>query len=395
MNQKKILAHTLTAGVLMIAAVSSHAQARSLTLNPPAAGDLHADALTQPPAMPLANERRESVSFSWVVPVLATDAVRAPHEAVSRSFTQRVSAKAFAQGVTIVTDAPGAVLRVSASKGRLDAERLFVGANGRRQTLAAMTDQLVNTDDLRAAGMDGAASVIGARLTSAAGEMRLSYDGALADDTAITISVLDRNSATTLAVQSQADHFADGSVAAVSTAWKGADRRIDWSGHAVSPDGRTYPLVFDRDGRGTLATRAAPATVPGLWEWRIRGVDAHGLVRDASTAFAMSPPVARLGEQVQVTSGRAGTDVTVHVHVSAEGRYEVRGTLTDDSGSGQAVIAARAQWLSPGSSTLTLSFAASDLKRAGLRGTLRLTDLTLSDQSRMSVQGRRAHALTF
>ncbi|MEO1576299.1 MAG: DUF4785 domain-containing protein, partial [Pseudomonadota bacterium] len=258
MNYTTILTPALLSSALLLAAMPAQAQVRAMTLKPPAAGDLHAATLTEPPAMPLANERRETVSLSWVAPMLASTEASAPYEAVSRSFTQRVSAKAFAQGVDIVTDAPGAVLRVSASKGQLDAQRVFVSSNGRRQALDAMADQLVNSDDLRAAGLGGAATVIGARLASANGPMRLSYDGALSDDTVITVSVLDRGSTTTLSVQSQSDHFANASVAAVATSWQGATSRIQWSGQAVSPDGRTYALSFDRDGRGTLATRAAP-----------------------------------------------------------------------------------------------------------------------------------------
>lgn len=377
----------------MAAATVASAQVRSTTLNAPGASDLRPGELVEAPSGPMANTRRETVSLSWVTTLSADPLVASPYQAISRSSLQRVSATALNRGVTIVTDAPGAVLRVSASAGGLDPERVVLSAGGREQSLRDVSDQLVNADNLRAAGMDSKALVFGARLSGVNGAMQLRYDGALDDTATYLVSVLDKNSATAAAVQSESDQFQVASNAAVNAAWQGADGDIRWSGHAFAPDGRTYELSFDSNGRGTLVGATATSTRPGLWEWRVRGVDSRGLVRDATTAFAMTPAVARLAERVIVARGLASTDMTFDVEVRSAGRYEVRGVLTDERGA-QAVVAARAQWLKPGVTAVTISFDAADIKAARLVGPLRLRDLTLTDQSRMSVQERRADALT-
>ncbi len=384
----------MTAG-LVLATMTAHAQVRSLSLRAPAAGDLVAGELVEAPPMTLVNERREAVSLSWVSTMAPASNMAAPFEAVSRSAVLHVDAAALKNGVPLVTDAPGAVVRLSAASGGLDPSRVFVELGGQRQALAAVSDQLVNADDLRAAGMDGGTAVVGARLTASAGPMRLIYDGTLKAQSGYTLSVFDRNSTTALSLQSASDHFrgAQGEQgAAVQARFDGADTDVTWHGLAVSPDGKQYPLTFDRSGRGTLKRRVAPAASAGLWEWRVRATDSRGLVRDARTAFAMAPAVAGLAPQADVAVGLAATDITLTVEVRSAGRFEVRGVLTGRAG-GQAVVAAHARWLEPGQTRVVLSFDVNDIKAAALRGPLRLSRLTLTDQSRMSVQELRTNAL--
>ena len=388
----------LILSALCVISTATVAAQTSVSLKAPAAGDIRPTELVEPPAMALHNNRREAVSVSWVSPWAGSSAERVPFEAVSRSSVRRVPAKALVRGIELVTDAPGAVLRVSTSSGTLDAQKLMLTADGRRQPLTAMSDQIVDQDDLRAAGLDGAATVVGARLSEqlAGGVLRLSYEGEMAEGAVVVLSILDRNSDTQLAVQSASDHFARAERAYAQVDWLGSSADgVSWSGMAVSPDGREHALIFSDDGVARMADSSAPSGAAGLWEWRIEGVDARGVHRSARTAFALSPAVARLAERASVARTDGGVTVTVTVQANAAGRYEVRGVLVGASKAGQAVVGASAQWLEAGTSTLTLHFDAAHLKAAGLDGPLALRDLTLMDQSRMSLQERRGDALTF
>ncbi|MEM6640677.1 MAG: DUF4785 domain-containing protein [Pseudomonadota bacterium] len=392
MHYRISLSLLVMSGVLLSA--PAEAQRRAVTLNAPSTGDLHATVLTDRASQPVINARRETVALSWVARATSGQGTRGAHRAESRHYTQRVRGDALAKGVELYTAAPGAVVRVSASKGRLDPLAFSVVSNGRRQTLAAVSDQLVDADNLRAAGLDSAATSVGARLTGASGHIGLRYDGQLDADAEVVVSVFDRQSNIVATAQSRADQFFDAANASVAVTWPGATGPVRWRGAAVSPDGRRYTLSFDDSGNGRMTQRVAPASAPGLWEWRVTGTDANGVVRDVSTAFTLTTAVAKLGEQVRIIRTPGGIDITVPVDVGVEGRYEVRAALTDGGTGGASVIAARAEWLAPGRSEITLRFAADHLKGAGLSSTMVLGDLTVTDQSRMSVQARRRHALT-
>lgn len=387
-------------GVAVTALAQDDALARAYVLNDISAGDLHATTLVEAPATPLVNTRRETVATSWQAANPARNAVPQPWVAQSRSYDRLLTGAALTNGIEVVVDAPGALLRLSSADRdvRLNAGRWFVEAEGQRRALETLSDQLVSGDDLRAAGLDVASGTLGLRLSRAVapGPLRLVYDGALARDATFLLSVFDKNSTSLLNVQSQRDQFASAKTAAVQATFLRGDAplRATLSGFAEAPDGSRYPLTFDGDGIGTLGGPVKPVAVQGLWQWQVDAVTRDGLQRSARTAFALAAPVARFDERIRVLRTADSLQIVLGIEARSAGRYEASAMLVGKDAT-QGVIAATAGWIEAGTGELTLSFDAQQLKAAGIGAPVALHDLTLRDQSRMSVQERRADALTF
>ena len=393
-------------GALLSAPLTA-AQTRSLTLDAAAATDLRPGALMTAPDVPLANDNRETVAFSWETnDAPATLEQPEPFTAHSREFQRTVTAAALARGVTVTTDGAGAVIRLSSAAPGvlLDPDRLTLEfGDGRRVSAAAASDQLVSSDDLRAAGMAAPSAALGLRLAPAfgGGDVVLRYDAALPDNAPVTVWVLDRNSDTVLSARSAAGQFmsvADARARVELLSAATGHGAFTVNGTAVAPDGTSHALRIGRDGQARFASPQSVQWQPGLWEWRFHAKTRSGIERIARTAFAMSVPVARFDDSVLVQFDRGELRVALGAEVKTAGRYEARATLLATDASGKrvpAMVGAVAGWLEPGGGVLTMRFDAGALKSRGLRAPYELQHLSLADQSRMGLLELRARALTF
>ncbi|MFK8017613.1 MAG: DUF4785 domain-containing protein [Gammaproteobacteria bacterium] len=398
----KTLKHVLS---LALIGVVSTSFAQSLSLGPAARSDLRPAVLSEAPAMPLANERRETVAFSWPATGAQAESA-APHIADSRSYQTTVSGAALAKGVSLATTAPGALIRVSSSDrgALLDLDALTVTlATGRTVSARAASDQLVSGDDLRAAGFATDPRSVGMRLADELGAGVFQLRSQAADaDAQVLIEVFDRNSDVVLSVQSAAEQFFAGSRPSASVALQEAGNAMTWrsaTGFVVAPDGQRYASTLARTGdSATLQVTAPLEASSGLWEWHVAVVSDSGITRHVRTAFATAYPVARFDNSVTVAQTKDALRVTLGVEASSAGRYEARATLMATDASGQlqpAMVGAVANWLESGSGVLTLEFDAAALKSQGLRSPFAVRDLRLTDQSRMGVLETRGAGVTF
>lgn len=401
----KIIALKGLFGCLSIG-IASVALAQSLSLGAVSDSDVRPAQLRVAPTMPLANERRETVAFSWS----STDtsvARSAPYVAISRSYQRTVRGAALAKGVALTSTAPGALIRVSSSDRRaaLNLDNLnVVLATGRSVSARAASDQLVSGDDLRAAGLAADPRSIGLRLAPelGAGEFRLQSAAAIDPEAQVLIDVFDRNSDLLLSVQSAAEQFFTGTHPEARIALTRAGSGQAWrsiSAVVVGPNGQRHAANVDMaSGDAVLRTKTPIEAATGLWEWHVWAISDTGVERQVRTAFAAAHPVARFDNSATVQRADQDVQIALGVQVSTPGRYEARGTLLATDASGQqrvAMIGAVASWLEPGSDVLTLAFDTTQLKRHGLSAPYALADLQLTDQSRMGVLETRRKGVTF
>ena len=119
------------------------------------------------------------------------------------------------------------------------------------------------------------------------------------------------------------------------------------------------------------------------------------MLRDARTAVMVSLPTARFTGEAEVLRRDGGMVFQMPVETAAAGRYELRGTLYGSDPSGELkpmAIAHGAQVVSAGSGVLELRFTP-DVMNPALSAPYALRDLSLSDQSRMSLSEQRREAL--
>lgn len=397
------------AGACM-ALLTAPLQAQSYTLKEAADGDLQAQKLSVAPAMTLANESRDAVSFSWDVAAGETLAAQPlVFEARSHEFSVEVSGVELNRGVSIVTDGVGAVVRISSigkNSTQLDMRDITLGgAGGQRYAGGAGIDQLVNGDDLRAAGLPVGGRMLGFRLRESlgAGGLTLSSGAAHAADERFLLSVLDRNGTTELNLATGSDSYlAANEVRATASLTTGrakssVERASAW---LVSPDGTRLPAGVARSGSEIAASARLPADAArsdGLWELHVSAVGQNGVRRDVKTAFAVATPAAGFDGSVTLARTAAGLHFDLGARVASAGRYEARAVLFGTTSAGEArpvQVAATADWLEAGSATLGLRFDAEALKRTGVSAPFELRHLALLDQSRMAVLERRQLALS-
>lgn len=172
------------------------------------------------------------------------------------------------------------------------------------------------------------------------------------------------------------------------------------AGLITAPDGRSFDLEFSIDKSGRASARfVLPADAGGgLEPWEIHAFGATGkgqVLRDARTTVMVGVPSARLAGSIDVEQDKDTLRFVLPVETAAAGRFELRGTLFGTDADGQLrpmAIAHAADVLPAGQGRLEMRFPA-EVRNPKLGAPYALRDLSLSDQTRLSLNEQRQEAL--
>ena len=363
---------------------------------------------------------RAPVSVSWALPASKPiNAAPTPYQRVSRQFLINASGAQLQRGVALPLTAAGDIVRISPlgkDSAAVDASHVQLVSGGRTLAASQASQVLATGVQMQQAGMpiQSGSTVFKLADTVKAGAARVMAAGAKGN---YLIQVYEPKSpfAMTLA----ADHatrlagqpvqftvaFAKPATQVIGVVRSPTASLDRVTGVIAAPDGWSENVRFARAANGSyvanVALPAAHAGERGLWEIHAfaRGHGGGGaILREATNAFAVVLPTARLDAQaVRVAPGAGrGVNVDVGIDVGAASRYAVSGVLYGHAANGQLAPAAYAQsaaWLQPGHDVpIRLAFSATALAKSGLAGPYQLRDVSLADQVQLGVLDRRGVA---
>jgi len=392
MRNPYVSAATLAAGTMLMSLAVQAAQ----PLLPVGARDQVPTRLVSLPA-PAGQFERLPVSFSWRLDPHSALSDPAPHIAESREYWQTVEGVELQQGVALKTTAPGAVIRISPSRGSLplDAVDVRIKGNGK----AARLEHVANADALQAAGMDVDAGTAVVKLANENGAGAYSLQAANARGRYV-VHVFEPASDVVLKAQAGRQHVLGGETLTVSMELSRGGRSVpaQAEGLLVAPDGSSRPISVVRDAAGAFNARvrlpAQASTAPGLWELQVFA-NGDGISRDARTAFGVAAPTAKLGGDVTVDASQLRVDVPLLA--GSPGRYEIRGTLYATASDGSLAPVSQAHsaaWFERGKGTLVLAFERGHVP-SGYGAPFEVRQLELADQTRLAPLESRGRAVRF
>jgi len=387
--------------VLVVAALSASAQAASLL--PAGANDQVPTALAAPHAKALtATLDRVPVRVSHALDSKsALDTAPAPYAAQSREFWSDVGETELRSGVRFNTTAPGAVVRLSpqcCANAALYPAGGLVRANGRTLSAGEASMAVADAKALRSAGMAVPEGTLAFRLAGAtSGEVEIAAPHAQGR---YLVHVFEPASALVLSLTADRDTVLAGTRLTFRTGVTGANLKLA-SGIVNAPDGFSADLAFTRNADGTFSATFTPDAAhrngPQLWEAHVFTASSSGqsnVLRDATTAFAVSEATARFAGSAQFEQRADGLRVTFDVATAAASRYQVSAVLYGTGADGAlhaAALAQSAAWVSGSRGNIELGFDAATL--SGLHAPYELRDLRLLDQASMALIERRERGL--
>lgn len=352
---------------------------------------------------PLANTNRTPVQFSQLLQPGESIALgEAAAEVASRSYYQRVTANELTRGVDIITQAPGAVVRLTPigarsdkAKGKLRTSDLEISRAGGNPVALERSGAIVADQAELSAGQPELFDDTLAFTTPQAmgqGRFKLRNKGKAVGDQDYMIHVFDKASDSNLKVTSARQHaFASETVSGSITLENAAIRKgARISAHLAGPNGQRIDLATNQSGDAVAFSGALPENVqfnPGeLWRavvsYRETGGEAP-LFRDAELALAA-------GEKTAVLKGASSADeiLTIRANIMKAGRYEARAWIYarhGDLAEAPAMLAQTAAWLEPGEQALSLNVDRAALAAAGFAPPYKVKQMQLIDQSRLMV----------
>lgn len=353
---------------------------------------------------------RQPAHFAWPLAAEDTLSAPAPHVARSREYFVRVTGAELMRGIPVFTTAPSALLRINperaaATASTLDAEAISITRSGGLALRGgAAMDQIANARQLEQAGAPFPTGTLAFRLRSELGAGRLTLTAAAGVDAEVryVVHVFDRASTIEVELSTSRQAYLAGeplSVRLGATNGREALALAETTAYALAPSGRSWPLSFQRASDGgyhaQLPLEASEGGWGGLWEVKVstHGTDGGAtFLRNASTAFAVTAPTARITNGLAAQLDKAGLALSVPVEVAAASRYAVRAVLfgTNDAGELKPLAAVEsAAWLEAGSGTIALPFDRALLERSGLAAPYELRQVELFDQHRFGLLQRQ------
>lgn len=354
---------------------------------------------------PLQNNSHEAVSFSWpVTNVLDSKLSRTPYVGKSRGYWMRVTDNELKKGINLDTSKPGILVKISPLDGGvgINPNQLEIDDNkGRRFQSTEALKQVVTAEKLATAGTPFPKGTSSFRLSAAHGMGRfiLRAPNIKSSGKHYHVQVEEDGSDVVLNLKSDEASYLYGQNLRIHSRLfdsKGELQIQNLSGYLYSPAGKSVPLSFKRNGKGSftasLVSLEAPATGTGLLEAH---VVAQGLVngvkvrRNVKTVFAYTVPQARFsGNVTPINLADKTLAAALDIEVGHAGRYEVRGVLYGKDRQGQQspiMVSSTAAWLEAGKGSLNLKFDNTLLSASGLTRPYEVRDLQLLDQSRMGM----------
>ena len=390
-------------------AVACGAQAQTFELKRGAA-DLVPDTLVAAKSMPAGGaQETRAVHFAWALEADAALTQAAPHHAESREFWTQLDASQAKSGWDFTPTTDGALVRISlrqSGKARsLAASDLQLRVDGQVRDAASVIEHLAGDAELKSVGTHFSEGTVVFQLAKGLAGKRIGV--ALPDSASSALMhVLEPDSPVSMALAADRIQALPGGRIVLDAGFMDGDKKLPagrMAGLVTAPDGRSFDVDFrvDKSGRATASFQLPEDAIGGMEPWEIHVFGAAKLgrgqqvLRDARTAVMVSLPSARLLGVAGLKRKDGGLNFDLPVEVAADGRFEVRGTLHGTDKSGQLrpmAIAHGADVLKAGAGTLALRFPA-DVLNAKLGAPYALRDLSLSDQTRLSLNEHRHEAL--
>lgn len=349
-------------------------------------------------AAPGSHQETQPLRMSWVLPTDSVITAQQPFVRESKEYWTTVSASALSKGAIIRTTSTGAVVRLSpigpVQNNLLDPLSVEVRAHGESFLRGKGFANAANVAELNASGAAFSAGTVAFTLKAevGSGAIEIVLPNARQD---YLVHVFEPNSTQVLSLTTDRLIAMHGSMLKVIARMNKGDAVDAIEGSIVSPAGVQSELSFKRQRDGSYVANVrhdgVSGAADGLWEIHAFASGKGGDVqRDARTAIASAAPRAKLAGSGSNQRDRNGAlHVKLETQVGASGRYELRGTLYGvDKRTGvvrPAAMAHAAAVLDSGSQSLELVYDAKTMREAGVRAPFQVRELTLIDQSSLSV----------
>jgi hypothetical protein len=384
---------------------------------PSITGDtVYSDVIAMPSAKAQPHHESQAVSFTW----LASDADMAswqapqPQAQSSKSYWQEVKGSELAQGVSVYTTVPGALVRLSApsSDKGIGTSAIQVLSQGVLLEQGNGLSALADAEALKATGAPFSDGTIAFQLAENAGSgvFQIRAEHAVKSDATYLLQVHEPNSPVSLSLSTDRLIAMHGDLLKVQAqmAEGVALSNMQMTGFVTSPGGDLFPVSFKAAGDGrfhadlAMDVLSANAGQPGeLWEVHAVAsakMDGLPVFRDVRTAFTAAVPTAALGSNAQVLNDGESLSIPVTINTASKSRFELRATLfgTDANGDVQAIaLTHSAAPLSAGEAKLTLSYPMAAIRASGLKAPYSLRNVELLDQGQMALLSRQQVAFEF
>ncbi|MBD8527109.1 DUF4785 domain-containing protein [Pseudomarimonas arenosa] len=387
--------------------LSASLNAETLSLLPPAQGDLQVHRLVASKAAAVGSLERDAAQFVWALEHDIELQQPSPYQADSREFWAELDAKALAGGYAFYTSAPGALIRVSVSgttSKSATLPALEIEHGGRLLSDGDGFSAVADRQALKAAGVEFASDTRVFKLDDQLPAGRFVLRAPKAQG-GVLVHVNEPQSDLHLQLQAEAGTASAGGRLNVRAKLLEGQQSLSATrigGLLTAPSGESFEVSFKPDADGYLASVQLPkAAQAGPEQWELHGfVALHGqdvdavYLRDAKTSFAVAAASARFAGTVSHAKGE-GIQLRFDLQAASAGRYELRGTLygTRDGKLVPFAQAHSAAWLEAGEGQLALDIAKSMLSEAGVHAPFEVRALELNDQSRLATIEHRARGL--
>lgn len=316
--------------------------------------------------------------------------------AESKQYWLNTTAKKLSQGIELPVTSDLAVIRInpltpSKKSASLKQQDIVISQFGQILTPSVFAD----SDQLKAIGMPVSDHTVAMNVTTRPGLLNLSLPNAtksLSKDNTIVIHVYEPNSDYVLQLKTSQQQYGGNQAIKINSQMMAAHSVVgmNLAGYVTRPNGeKVADLSFEPTKNGDLQavieSLQGQSLAHGLWEVHtVANSDVNGLkvIRDVSSAFAVSLPVAQFNRQLTVQNQglKMGLDVAV------AGRYEVSAVLSGIHASGEkqpiAMLMSAAQ-LNKGQTSLSLDLPKDLISQSGLNGPFVVDHISLKNQSLM------------
>jgi hypothetical protein len=353
---------------------------------------------------PLANENKVKANFSVMLDS-STNLTLGDNkaEASSKSYYQAVTGAELQKGFDIYTSGKGAVVRLTplannktqSQSHLIDPNQLIIAsASGEVKANSESMALVADSSTLKQSFPELFESTAAFKMSNemGAGTFTLKSVQGLDANSEYMINVLDKNSPHSLQVESKTHSYQFNeklSLKSRITALTGP-LSSKASAELIAPDGRRWPLSIQQQGNELkiesnidMDTERHPGK---LWKVVVDLSAKHNqtlIKRTAELAIDIHSQTAKM-KRFKVSSNGA----RLEIDVLRSGRYEARAWLYALDANQQwqpAMLLYGADWFEPGMGQLQLPFDTAKLVAAGLSGKLKVGQVQLLDQSRLSV----------
>ncbi|MCW8869172.1 MAG: DUF4785 family protein [Proteobacteria bacterium] len=316
--------------------------------------------------------------------------------AESKQYWVNTHADKLGQGLQLPVTSDLAIIRINPlnpTKSSQSLNQQDIVINQFDQTLNV--EVFANSEQLKATGMPVSDHTVALKVKTQPGMLTLSMPSAtktLSKGDTFVINVFEPNSDYVLQLKTSQQQYAANQAVKVNSQMLSQQGALDMSisGYITQPNGeKVADLNFqpnkDGDYLANIDSLTGQSLAHGLWEIHtIANSEVNGLkvMRDVSSAFALSLPTARINQKMSVNNHvlKLGLDVAV------AGRYEVSGVLSGINSQGQkqaiAMLMSAAQ-LNKGQANLSLDLPQDLIKQSGFKGPFVVDHINLKNQSLM------------